>query len=90
MHMIFSCITVITFCQVKEKSQARQKDIEKKRREHTARKQAEAEARQQLLREEREQQAKLKREEEQIQKEMTKIRRAMEEEKKVTKEKLDR
>lgn len=75
--------------QVKEKSQARQKDIEKKRREHTARKQAEAEARQQLLREEREQQAKLKREEEQIQKEMTKIRRAMEEEKKVTKEKLD-
>lgn len=75
--------------QVKEKSQARQKDIEKKRRENAARKQAEAEARQHLLREEREQQAKLKREEDQIQKEMTKIRRAMEEEKKATKEKLD-
>ena len=75
---------------MKEKSQARQKDIEKKRRENAARKQAEAEARQHLLREEREQQAKLKREEDQIQIEMTKIRRAMEEEKKATKEKLDK
>ena len=75
---------------MKEKSQARQKDIDKKRREQAARKQAEAEARQQLLREEREQQVRLKREEEHIQKEMTKIRRVMEEEKKTAKEKLDR
>ena len=55
-----------------------------------ARKQAEAEARQQLIREEKEQQARLKREEDHIQKEMTKIRRAMEEEKKAAKEKLNR
>ena len=55
-----------------------------------AHKQAEAEARQQLKREEKEQQARLKREEEHIQKEMAKIRRAMEEEKKAAKEKLDR
>lgn len=75
---------------MKEKSQARQKDIDKKRREQVARKQAESEARQQLIREEKEQQARLKREEEHIQKEMTKIRRAMEEEKKTAKEKLDR
>ena len=81
---------------MKEKSRARQKDIEKKRRENAARKQAEAEARQHLLREEREQQAKLKREEDQIQKEMT-MKKAvayllpfMEEEKKATKEKLDK
>lgn len=75
---------------MKEKSQARQKDIEKKRRDQTARKQAEAEARQQLIREEKEQQARVKREEEHIHKEMAKIRRAMEEEKTATKEKLDR
>ena len=75
---------------MKEKSHARQKDIEKKRREQVARKQAEAEARQQLIREEKEQQVRLKREEDHIQKEMAKIRRAMEEEKKATKEKLDR
>jgi len=75
--------------QVKEKSHARQKDIEKKRREQVARKQAEAEARQQLIREEKEQQTRLKREEEHIQKEMAKIRRTMEEEKKAAKEKLD-
>lgn len=75
--------------QVKEKSHARQKDIEKKRREQAARKQAEAEARQQLIREEREQQTRLKREEVHIQKEMAKIRRAMEEEKKAAREKLD-
>ena len=64
--------------------------MEKKRREHTARKQAEAEARQQLIREEKEQQARLKREEEAINKEMAKIRRTMEEERKATSEKLEK
>lgn len=75
--------------QVKEKSVARQKDLEKKRREHSARKQAEAEARQQLIREEKEKQTRFKKEEEEISKEMAKIRRVMEEEKKAAKEKLD-
>ena len=76
--------------QVKEKSEARQKELEKKRRERTARKQAEAEARQQLIREEKEQQARFKREEEAINKEMAKIRRTMEEERKAASEKLEK
>jgi len=74
---------------VKEKSEARQKELEKKRRERAARKQAEAEARKQLIREEKEQQAQLKREEEEIKKEMNKIRRAMEEERKAAREKQE-
>ena len=64
--------------------------MEKKRREHTARKQAEAEARQQLIREEKEKQARIKKEEDEISKEMAKIRRVMEEERKANKEKIDR
>ena len=76
--------------QVKEKGEARQKELEKKRREHAARKQAEAEARQQLIREEKEKQARIKKEEDEISKEMAKIRRVMEEERKANKEKIDR
>ena len=75
---------------MKEKSEARQKELDKKRKERVARKQAEAEARQQLIREEKEQQARLKREEEDINKEMAKIRRAMEEERRAAGEKLER
>ena len=64
--------------------------MEKKRREHTARKQAEAEARQQLIREDKEKQARIRKEEDEISKEMAKIRRVMEEERKANKEKIER